>query len=101
MSYFYKDDFGMSPAAVSMANSLTAIPWIIKPFWGFISDCFPIFGYRRKPYLTIFGLVGVSAWVFMALVVNSSWMAIATMVIVQISTAFCNVIGEALVVEES
>ena len=101
MSYLYKDDFGMSPAAVSLANSLTGIPWIIKPLWGFISDCFPIMGYRRKPYLTIFGIVGVFSWMFMALVVSAPWMAICTMFCIQISCAFCNVIGEALVVEES
>ena len=101
MSYLYKDDFGMSPAAVSLANSLTGIPWIIKPLWGFISDCFPILGYRRKPYLTIFGFVGVCAWLFMSFVVSAPWMAICTMFVIQIGCAFCNVIGEALVVEES
>lgn len=31
MNYLYKDDFKMSPAEVSMAVSLTNIPWIIKP----------------------------------------------------------------------
>lgn len=101
MSYLYKDDFGMSPAAVSLANSITGIPWIIKPLWGFISDCFPIIGYRRKPYLFIFGLVGVTAWMFMAFVVSAPWMAIMCMTVVQTACAFCNVIGEALVVEET
>jgi len=31
--------------------SLIAIPAILKPFWGIISDTFPLFGYRRKTYL--------------------------------------------------
>lgn len=86
---------------MALANSLSGIPWIIKPLWGFISDCFPILGYRRKPYLTIFGFVGVISWLFMSLVVSAPWMAICTMFCIQISCAFCNVIGEALVVEES
>lgn len=101
MSYLYKDDFGMSPAQVSIANSVTSLPWIIKPVWGFISDCFPIAGKRRGPYLAIFGLVAVGAWVSMSMLVNSAIAAVIVMLVIQISNAFCNVIGEALVVEES
>lgn len=59
--YLYKDDLEMSPAEVSMAVSLTNIPWIIKPLWGFTSDCFPIMGRRRAPYLAIFGVIAVFA----------------------------------------
>lgn len=61
MSYLYKDDFKMSPASVAFATSLASIPWIIKPLWGFISDCFPIMGRRRSPYLAIFGIIGMVA----------------------------------------
>mmetsp|Transcript_25847 Transcript_25847/g.25394 ORF Transcript_25847/g.25394 Transcript_25847/m.25394 type:complete len:345 (-) Transcript_25847:45-1079(-) len=41
------------------------------------------------------------SWVVMSSIVNSSISAIVTMLIIQVCTAFCNVIGEALVVEES
>ena len=30
----------------------------VKPLWGFISDAFPIFGYRRRSYLIIVNLIG-------------------------------------------
>ena len=100
MSYLYKDDFGMSPAEVSMAVSLTNIPWIVKPLWGFTSDCFPIFGRRRAPYLIIFGSLAVISWIFMSVAVSTPFTAIATMMVIQICNAFCNVIGEAIVVEQ-
>ncbi|KAF0708701.1 Aste57867_6255 [Aphanomyces stellatus] len=32
---------------------LVVIGWSYKVFFGAISDCFPIFGYRRKPYMLL------------------------------------------------
>eukprot|EP00742_Colponemidia_sp_Colp-10_P002152 GILJ01002299.1.p1 GENE.GILJ01002299.1~~GILJ01002299.1.p1 ORF type:complete len:531 (+),score=67.34 GILJ01002299.1:81-1673(+) len=101
MSYLYKDDLHMSPSQVSFANGFAMVPWIIKPLWGFISDCFPIFGYRRKPYLILFGLVGMGAWLLMSLWVNAIWQAVMMIFFTSLAMAFCNVIGEALVVERS
>lgn len=89
----------MSPAMLSLANSITMIPWITKPLWGFISDCFPIGGKRRAPYLGLFGLVAVLGWITMSLLVRNGIQAVITLLIIQISNAFCNVIGEALIVE--
>jgi MFS family permease len=99
ISYMFKDDYGMSPAIVSMLGSMTALPWIVKPVWGFISDTYPILGYRRKPYLAIFGVLGALGWVLLGFAVHSFWLAIITLMFIQTSLAFCNVIGEALVVE--
>ena len=101
LNYLYKDEYKLSPGRVSMINSICTIPWIIKPLWGFISDCCPILGKRRAPYLAIFGAVATLCWICMGTLAVSPWIAILTMLTVQVSTAFCNVIGEALVVEES
>jgi Na+/melibiose symporter-like transporter len=67
MSYLYKDDLGLQPSDVARINSLVFIPWIIKPIYGLISDSFPIFGYRRKPYLFIFGLCVIICWILMSI----------------------------------
>jgi hypothetical protein len=67
LSYLYKDDLQLQPSDVSRINSLAFIPWIIKPIYGFISDSFPIFGYRRKPYLFISGSIIITCWILMAL----------------------------------
>lgn len=34
-------------AALSMAT----LPWSFKAFFGALNDCFPICGFRRKPYM--------------------------------------------------
>jgi len=39
---------------------------VIKPIWGLFTDSKPLFGYRRKSYLVIFGLLGAIGWVAMA-----------------------------------
>ena len=101
LSYMYKDDFHLSPAKVAIFNSLMTVPWIVKPLWGFISDCYPIMGKRRSPYLMIFGIIGATCWGILG---ASKLALIPTLLIlslIQVSVCFCNVIGEALVVEES
>mmetsp|Transcript_27196 Transcript_27196/g.48844 ORF Transcript_27196/g.48844 Transcript_27196/m.48844 type:complete len:429 (-) Transcript_27196:199-1485(-) len=100
VSYLYKDDFKMSPSAVSLANSIVSIPWMIKPVWGFTSDCLPIFGLRRMPYLLIFSSLGICTWLSLS-TMHSTIGAILILLMNSVCAAFCNVIGEALVVEES
>jgi len=78
----FKDDFGMSPAAMSMATSVISFPWIIKPIWGFISDTYPIFGYKRKIYLGTFGLIGALGYLVLAFLVNAVWNAILCLIII-------------------
>ncbi|GMF26773.1 unnamed protein product [Phytophthora lilii] len=38
---------------VVSATVLVQIPWCYKMFFGVISDCFPVMGYRRRPYMVI------------------------------------------------
>lgn len=101
ISYLYKDDLKLEPSQVSRINSIATIPWIVKPIYGLISDSFPIFGFRRKPYLFFFGITATICWLLMSFWVDSISKALTIVLINQTATAFCNVIGEALVVETS
>ncbi|RLN21595.1 hypothetical protein BBJ28_00007637 [Nothophytophthora sp. Chile5] len=38
---------------VVSANVLVHLPWSYKVFFGILSDCFPIAGYRRRPYMVL------------------------------------------------
>ncbi|ETL46415.1 hypothetical protein L916_03696, partial [Phytophthora nicotianae] len=40
-------------AQVTTASTLVVFPWSFKCFYGILSDCFPIFGYRRRPYMLL------------------------------------------------
>ena len=39
-------------------GGLKALPWIIKPVYGILSDAVPLLGYHRRSYLIIFGMLG-------------------------------------------
>ena len=36
---------------------LASVPWCMKPLWAFVSDTFPVCGYRRRPYVCAFSLL--------------------------------------------
>jgi len=66
INFYYKDMLNLSPFELTTITSITAIPWIIKPLYGFISDTYPFFGYKRKSYLVLSSLLGSISWVIMA-----------------------------------
>lgn len=101
VSFFLKDELGLSPAEVSALFGIIVLPWIIKPVFGFFSDGFPIFGYRRRPYLILSGILGALAWAAMATVVHSSWAATTAILLSSLSVAVSDVIVDSLVVERA
>jgi len=101
ISFFLKDDLSLTPAQVAALIGIAAIPWIIKPVFGFISDGIPIFGLRRRPYLILSGILGCLSWIALATVVNSPLTAILTILITSFSVALSDVIVDSLVVERA
>jgi len=57
-TYLLKDDFHLGPAKLSAMTGLFTLPWTIKPVYGFLTDGVPLFGYRRKSYLLLAGVLG-------------------------------------------
>ncbi|TMW62531.1 hypothetical protein Poli38472_005149 [Pythium oligandrum] len=56
----------MTGVQTASASALLALPWTWKMFFGIISDCYPIFGYRRRPYIVIGWLVTFASCLLMA-----------------------------------
>lgn len=101
VSFFLKDELGLSPADVSALFGIVALPWIIKPVFGFISDGLPIFGYRRRPYLILSGLLGAISWVSLATIVHTALGATLAIALGSLSVAISDVIVDSLVVERA
>merc|ERR1719316_2280752 len=40
-------------------KAVAFLPWALKPFFGLISDAFPIFGYHKNPYIFLVSLLGM------------------------------------------
>ncbi|NET30997.1 MAG: folate/biopterin family MFS transporter [Cyanothece sp. SIO1E1] len=98
VSFFLKDDLGLSPAEVSVMLGIAALPWTIKPLFGFLSDGLPLFGYHRRSYMILAGLLGTASWLSMATVVNTAGAAIAAITLNSFSVAVSDVIVDSLVV---
>lgn len=101
VSFFLKDELGLGPAQVSALFGIVALPWIIKPVFGFVSDGLPIFGYRRRPYLVLSGLLGAISWVTLATVVHTPMAATLAITLGSLSVAVSDVIVDSLVVERA
>jgi folate/biopterin transporter len=101
ISFFLKDELGLSPAEVSALVGFAALPWMIKPLFGFISDGLPILGYRRRPYLILSGFLGTLSWVALGTVVHSAWAAMIAIALGSLSVAFSDVIVDSVVVERA
>ncbi len=101
VSFFLKDDLALTPAQMGALIGISAIPWVIKPLFGFLSDGLPLFGYHRRPYLVISGLLGSLSWLLLATVVTNAWLATITLLLTSISVAVSDVIVDSLVVERA
>ncbi|AFY72534.1 folate/biopterin transporter [Synechococcus sp. PCC 7502] len=101
VSFFLKDQLKLSPAEVASLIGIAMVPWTIKPLYGMISDAFPIFGYRRRPYLVLSSLLGVMAWACMATIVNSAGLAMVMIAIASMAIACFDAIIDALVVQRA
>jgi len=102
LSFFLKDDLGLSPGDLSFVTSTMMLPWMIKPVYGFISDSMPLFGYRRRSYLALSGLLGAGAWGALGLLpLDSARPVCALLVVSSVGTACADVVIDSIVVERS
>ncbi|BAZ44712.1 folate/biopterin transporter [Chondrocystis sp. NIES-4102] len=101
VSFFLKDDLGLTPAEVAALTGISSIPWIIKPLFGFMSDGLPIFGYRRRPYLILSGILGSLSWLALSTLVNSALTATLVILLTSLAVAISDVIVDSLIVERA
>ncbi|KAK8332388.1 hypothetical protein V6Z12_A10G135900 [Gossypium hirsutum] len=101
VSFYLKDDLHLDPAETALISGFSSLPWLVKPVYGFISDSFPLFGYRRRSYLVLSGLLGSLSWSLMATFVDSKYGAVVCILIGSLSVAFSDVVVDSMVVERA
>jgi hypothetical protein len=69
------------------------LPWCIKPMFGFISDSFPLLGYRRKSYLVIISTVEMAGFLYLSMYVRDIITAALIQIFLTTCMVFRNVIG--------
>ncbi|KAJ8905455.1 hypothetical protein NDN08_001962 [Rhodosorus marinus] len=98
-SFFFKDSLGLSPAEMAAFTGLGTLPWMIKPFYGFLSDSLPLFGFRRKSYLVLSGLLGAASWLVLGTAVDTTAQAVTAFLLASMGVAISDVVADSLVVE--
>ncbi|VVB07443.1 unnamed protein product [Arabis nemorensis] len=101
VSFYLKDDLHLDPAETAVITGLSSLPWLVKPLYGFISDSVPLFGYRRRSYLVLSGLLGAFSWSLMAGFVDSKYSAASCILLSSLSVAFSDVVVDSMVVERA
>ncbi len=101
ISFFLKDYLSLNPSQMSFIIGISTIPWVIKPLFGFFSDSFPLFNYRRRSYLILSGLLGSLAWNFLATINSNILLATIIITLISVSTAIADVIVDSLIVEKA
>jgi BT1 family len=58
---YFIEDLNATAAEVNVLFTVMAVPWCFKVIYGFLSDCVPISGLRRKPYFMTGWLVYIAS----------------------------------------
>ncbi|XP_052147301.1 folate-biopterin transporter 1, chloroplastic-like [Oryza glaberrima] len=101
VSFYLKDDLHLDPAETAVISGLSALPWLVKPLYGFISDSIPLFGYRRRSYLILSGLLGALSWSLMATIVDDKYSAALSIILGSLAVAIADVVVDSMVVERA
>ena len=99
INYLFKNNFNIEPETFTYIMSISKIPWLIKPIFGIISDFFPIFGYRRKMYIILLGIINLFSYLLMSLCSNNLMFSFLLLFITNCVGSFSSVLGQAIIVE--
>ncbi|CAG9310539.1 unnamed protein product [Blepharisma stoltei] len=100
ITLFYKDILELPPDATQFLKSLIWIAWYIKPIFGLLSDNIPIFGYHRKSYLFLSGIMGIVAYIGM-LFIETELESVILLMISEVGQCIADIIADAIMVEAS
>ncbi|CAH0517995.1 unnamed protein product [Peronospora belbahrii] len=64
---FLQNYLNIPGSQTTTASVLVQLPWSFKVFYGIVSDCFPLWGYRRRPYMVIGWMISLVMLLEMAL----------------------------------
>eukprot|EP01084_Bolivina_argentea_P187804 323429_1 len=101
MRYYGAAVWELGPADISNWVSLVNIGWTIKIVWGLLVDAVPLFGYKRKSYLLLSGIIAPTCILLQIIYARIYSMHVIMIVLSQGCIALCDVIADALIVERT
>eukprot|EP00924_Labyrinthula_sp_SR-Ha-C_P002830 snap_masked-scaffold_13-processed-gene-8.40-mRNA-1 protein AED:0.11 eAED:0.12 QI:0/0/0/1/1/1/2/0/599 len=85
---------------VQKISGFANVPWEVKSIYGIISDNFPVFGYRRIPYIFFAGILGLFSFIGLSVYSNSIFMIAIFLFFGNLSMASPDVMIDASVAEK-
>jgi len=58
--------YNVSGPRMQIFGGITGLPWAMKPIIGLVSDCFPIRGYNKAPYILLATMLGIAGCAVLA-----------------------------------
>lgn len=102
VSYQLKDHLKLSPSASQFVSSVVFFPWSIKPLYGILSDCIPIKGRKRIPYLVLATVLALFPWFILGVsqsLRNSKLEFMILLTIQNLGSAMADVVIDAMIAE--
>lgn len=96
--------WGHSATGITLFGFFLALPWMIKPLFGLLSDFFPILGSRRRSYLivtTAATVLGLGYLILWPPPTGAVTFLLLVLMIPTVGVAFSDVVFDALMVERS
>lgn len=95
-------EYKLQGPRMQVFSGIVSLPWAMKPIIGLLSDCFPLFGYNKGPYMFIYSVVGVAACGLVAH--GPSFMTVECAAIfiflIQLQVSACDLLAEAKYAEK-
>ena len=99
VNYYFKDKLKIEPSFLSQIMAFMRIPYMLKPVYGFLTDMFPIFGYRRKFYIIISAILCSLGWLIFSLIKLDVYQSALCLFIINVNLSFSTVLSQAIFVE--
>jgi predicted MFS family arabinose efflux permease len=84
---------------VSLFLTLAGLPWYFKVVAGLASDCFPLFGTRRRHYLISSGALAAVCWLIVGAVRHDYWPLLFALMATHLMLVFVSTVTAGLIVE--
>lgn len=97
---YLKETLDLGPAGAAAFMAFLLIPWMIKPFYGILSDFLPIFGSRRKNYFIVAGFLGTLSYGALSFFGASRGTLSLFLFTAAVALAFSDVLCDAVMVEK-
>lgn len=96
---FLKEKTGLDPGRLAMEMQIVDFPWLFKPFYAWMSDRYPIAGYRRKSYVILFSLWCSIMWMIMPIVSDNLLLFYVIWTLENLFLCVADVVVDAIIVE--